>query len=157
MGTMEGPLPLHFADRLPQSAIAALFVGSSIVVGLTAVAAGRFPPRPMLAVSVVLLPLGLGAAGAADSLGLWIAALAVAAVGFGTNETGSLGILLEWTGTQRIVTAMVVWSIAFAAGYLVGPAVAGAVAQFAGYDWVVVVPAAGAVAVLLAWRPARSP
>ena len=51
IGTLEGVLPLHFASRLSQAQIAGLFVGTSLVVAVSSVAAescdrGRCWERP---------------------------------------------------------------------------------------------------------------
>ena len=155
LGTLEGPLPLHLGERLSQEEIAGLFVVASLVVGASSVAAGWAQPRPALGVGVVLLPAGLGLAGAADQVWIWIVAVLVVALGFGVGEAGALGVLLQSVGVRRIVLAMVVWSQAWAIGYLVGPAAAGGVAEALGFEAIGIVPlaAAAAVAVCFAWTP----
>ncbi len=45
LGLMEGVLPLHFAERLTQAEIGALYVGMSLVVAASAAAAGSRRPR----------------------------------------------------------------------------------------------------------------
>lgn len=147
-GTLDGPLPLHFAEQLRQSQIALLLVGASIAVGISASVAGRIRPRIALAVGAVALPAGLGILGASGSVGVWIGALVVVAVGFGLGETGALGILLDEIGQARIVLAMVVWSQVWGIGYLAGPALAGGVADALGFGALVVVPLAAALPVL---------
>jgi MFS family permease len=147
LGTLEGALPLHFGELMSQREIAGLFVAASLVVGAASVGAGWAPPRAALAVSVVLLPAGLGLAGAADQVWIWIFAVLVVALGFGVGEAGALGILLESVGVARIVLAMVVWSQAWAIGYLIGPAAAGGVAEALGFEAVGIVPLAAAAAV----------
>ena len=144
LGTLEGTLPLHFSTHLSQAGIALLLVGRSVVLGVAVVASSRFRPRYVLAVSAVLLPAGLALAGAAGSVWLWAVAVGVAAVGFGLGETGSLGVLLETVGAERIVLAMVIWSMAWGAGYLAGPALSGAVAEGLGFGAVGLVPAVAA-------------
>ena len=157
LGSLEGPLPLHFDERLGQTEIAALFVGASVVVGIAAVAAGRLAPRPALVLGAVLLPAGIELAAAGETTPVWIAGVAVAAVGFGAGETGALGMLLETVGVERIVLAMVVWSQAWGIGYLAGPAAAGGLAEALGFAGVGLVPLAGSVAVALAFRRAPAP
>jgi MFS family permease len=156
-GTIDGPLPLHFASELAQAEIAALYVGGSIAVGLSAVAAGRLAPRAALIGGAVLIVVGLAAAGATGAVPLWIGAFAFAAVGFGLGEAGALGTLLETVGAERIVLAMVVWSQIWALGYLAGPAAAGAVAETIGYSAVGVVPGAAALLVIIALLATRAP
>jgi MFS family permease len=85
-------------------------------------------------------------------------ALAVAGVGVGLGETGSIGLLLEAVPAERSVTAMVVWSQVGIVGYLVGPLAGGAVAELAGFAWVGVVPLAAAAALIaLVVRTGRAP
>jgi MFS family permease len=161
IGTLDGVLPLHFASELSQAGIAALFVGTSLIVALFAVLAARFPLRPTMVVGVVLIVAGLAITGAGDDIWVWIVGLAAAAVGFGLGETSSLGFLLDATGPSRLLLAMVVWNQVFAIGYLIGPAVGGVVAETLGYDAVGLLPLAVAFLVFAAMlrlpRPAAEP
>ncbi len=156
LGVAEGVLPLHFADRLSQVQIGALFVGMAAAVAVAATAASRFAPRRVLAVSLVCVVIGIGLAGAADAVPVWIFSLAVAGVGIGAGNTGSIGVLLETVSSERIVTAMVVWSQIGIAGYLAGPLAGGAVAESVGFSAVGLVPLAGAGILLAALAPARA-
>ena len=156
LGTLEGPLPLHFST-LSQAELAALYVGASILVGATAVAAGRLQPRLALAPSAVLIPAGVAIAGIGDDVPAWIEGVAVVAVGFGLGESGALGVLLESVGVRRIVLAMVVWSQVWGIGYLAGPVAAGGVAQALGYAAVGLVPLAASLAVAAAFPRAPAP
>ena len=151
LGTLEGPLPLHFAERLDQREIGALYVVTSLVLALSAAAAGRFPPRPTVAVATILMVVGVSLAGAAGSVPLWGLALLLCGLGFGLGEAAALGILLDVVGTERLVLAMVVFSQVWALGYLAGPAVGGAVAETLGFDAIGFVPLAGALLVLAAF------
>ena len=90
------------------------------------------------------------------SIPLWVVALALAAVGIGLANTGSLGLLVQAVPVERIVTAMVVWSQVGIIGYLLGPLAGGAIAEGLGYSFVGLVPAAAALAVLLASRSASA-
>jgi MFS family permease len=159
LATLEGPLPLHFSEELSQAGIAGLYVGGAVVAAVSAVAAGKLPPRPTLAVSAVALVLGVGLAGASESVPLWFLAVALAGIGIGAGESAALGILLETTGTARIVTAMVIWSQIWAIGYLAAPVGAGAVAETIGFGLVGLIPLAGALLVAAAFlaAPRRMP
>jgi MFS family permease len=148
LGVLEGVLPLHFADHLSQAAIAVLYVGGSLVVALAATVAGRFAPRRMLAGALGLVVAGIAVACATAGLGLWLPAFAAAAVGLGLGQTGALGVLLEAVKTDRIVTAMVVWSQIGIVGYLVGPLAGGALAALAGYWAVGLLPLTAALMVV---------
>ena len=98
--------------------------------------------------SVVLIVAGLSIAGAGDEVWMWVVGLAFAAPGFGIGETASLGYLLEVTGPSRMILAMAVWNQVFSIGYLVGPAVGGAVADAFGFDAVGLLPLVIGAAVL---------
>lgn len=160
LGTLEGPLPLHFGERLDQLGLAALYVGASAAVGVASVAAARLAPSVALYAAVGLVPLGIGVAAALDTVPLWVVGVGIAAIGLGLGEAGALGILLEDVGTERIVLALVVWSQVWGVGYLVGPALAGGLADAVGTGAVVLVPltaSALVVAAAFAARPALVP
>ncbi len=72
----------------------------------------------------------------------------------------ALGVLLESVGVERIVAAMVVWSQVWAVGYLAGPALAGVLAEAAGFAAIGLLPLAVAVPVVVLSRvrsPSRAP
>jgi MFS family permease len=148
LGVLEGVLPLHFAERLSQAQIGALYVGASLIVALSAGAAGGRPPRPLVSAALVLAVAGITLAGMAVSIPLWLLALLLAAVGIGLANTGSLGLLVEAVSVERIVTAMVVWSQIGIIGYLLGPLAGGLVADGPGYAYLGLVPAAAALVVV---------
>jgi MFS family permease len=148
LGTLDGPLPLHFAERLGQAEIAGLYVAAAIVGALCATLAGRLPPRPTLAAAVLLMPGAIALAGLTDSVPLWLLAAALTGVGVGAGEAGALGVLLEAIGVERIVLAMVVWSQVWAVGYLAGPAAGGGVAEALGFGAIGLVPLAASLFVL---------
>jgi len=76
-------------------------------------------------------------------------ALAVTGAGIGLANTGSIGVLLEGVPTERIVTAMVVWSQIGIVGYFIGPLAGGFIAQTSGYQAIGLVPLLTAVPVLI--------
>jgi MFS family permease len=150
LGLMEGVLPLHFAERLTQAEIGALYVGLSLIVAASAAVAGSRPPRSMVFGSVFLAVAGISLAGAVMQVPLWVLAVMLAAAGVGIGSTGSLGLLVESVDIKRIVTAMVVWSQIGIAGYLVGPLAGGFVAEGLGYSAIGLVAAAFGLGVLAA-------
>jgi MFS family permease len=156
LGVLEGVLPLHFAERLTQAQIGALYVGMSLVVATSAAAAGLQRPRSMVFGSVLLAVAGISLAGAVAQVPLWLLALLLAALGIGIGSTGSLGVLVESVNVKRIVTAMVVWSQIGIVGYLIGPLVGGAVAEGLGYSAIGVVPAVAGLAVLAVFLLSRA-
>jgi MFS family permease len=155
LGLIEGVLPLHLATELGQAAIAALYAGLALLVAVAAAAAGHIKPQRVVAVGVALMVVGIAATGMAGAVGVWIVGLGAAGVGFGLADTGSVGILLGSVGTERIVTAMIVWSQIGIAGYLIGPLAGGAVAEGLSFAWIGLVPlvaAAGLAVLALALR-----
>lgn len=147
-GIVEGVLPLHLSKELSQAAIGATYVGMSIIVALASAVAGRFRPRPLLLASLLLVVAGLAVAGITEVVAVWLVVLAVAGAGFGFGNTGSVGILLDAVSTDRIVTAMVIWSQLGIVGYLLGPLAGGAAAEAFGFGGLGLVPLVGGVAVL---------
>ena len=157
LGVLEGVLPLHFAERLSQAQIGGLYVGASLIVAASAAAAADMRPRPLVFAAVLLAVGGTSLAGIAADVPLWLLALALAAVGIGIANTGSLGLLVEAVPVQRIVTAMVVWSQIGILGYLLGPLAGGIVAGSLGYTFVGTVSAAAGLLVVALLRTTRSP
>jgi MFS family permease len=148
LGMLEGVLPLHFAERLSQAEIGALYVGLSLVVAVSATGAGSRRPRAMIFGAVFLTVAGISLAGVVTEVPLWLLALLLAGIGVGIANTGSLGVLVESVSVQRIVTAMVVWSQVGIVGYLIGPLAGGAIAEGLGFEAIGLVPAAAGLAVL---------
>ena len=157
LGVLEGVLPLHFAERLSQAQIGALYVGASLIVAASAGASGGMRPRPLVFAAVLLAVAGISLAGMAVNVPLWIVALLLAGVGIGLANTGSLGLLVEAVPVERIVTAMVVWSQVGIIGYLLGPHAGGIVAEGPGYGFLGLVPAVAGLVVLVLVRSSRSP
>jgi MFS family permease len=157
LGVLEGVLPLHLAERLSQAQIGGLYVGASLIVAVSAAAAGGRRPRPLVFAAVLLAVAGTSLAGIATDVPLWLLALALAAVGIGIANTGSLGLLVEAVPVQRIVTAMVVWSQIGIIGYLLGPLAGGLVADRLGYAFIGTVSAVAGLLVVALLRTARSP
>lgn len=155
LGSLEGPLPLHFGELLSQREIAALYLGSGVLIGASAALAGYVPPRAALLVATFLMVGGIALAGIGDSVPVWVLAAALAGAGVGMGEAGAFGVLLETVGVERIVLAMVVWSQVWAIGYLVGPAAGGGVAEVLGFGAIGLVPLAAAALVLASF--ARAP
>jgi MFS family permease len=147
LGTFDGPMPIHFSELLSQSEIGALYVVTALIAAGCTALAGRFPPRPTLAVAAVLLPGAIALGGLTQSVAAWIVVAVLAGIGLGAGEAGSLGVFLEAIGVERIVLAMVIWSQIWAVGYLAGPAAGGGVAEALGFGAIGLVPAAAALLV----------
>lgn len=155
LGVIEGVLPIHFGTELAQIGIGVVYALMSIVVAVAAALAARFMPRRVLGGALALVVLGIALAGAADQIPAWVVALTIAGAGIGLATTGSVGILLEGVPTERIVTAMVVWSQIGIIGYFLGPLTAGVVAETFGYAAIGIVPLLATIPVLaLATRKA---
>ena len=156
LGTFDGPIPLHFAEQLSQAQIAGLYVLAALVSSASATLAGRASPRPVLAAATVIMTLAIALGGATETVGLWVLVAVLLGVGLGTGEAGSLGVLLESIGVDRIVLAMVVWSQVWAIGYLVGPAIGGGVAEALGYGALGLVPLVASTFVFVGFVRLRS-
>jgi MFS family permease len=156
LGTFDGPIPLHFAEQLSQAEIAALYVLAALVSSASATLAGRMAPRPVLAAATVVMTLSIALGGATETVGFWVLVAVLAGVGLGAGEAGSLGVLLESIGVERIVLAMVVWSQVWALGYLVGPAIGGGVAEALGYGALGLVPVVASTFVFVGFVRLRS-
>jgi MFS family permease len=155
IGTMDGVLPLHLGTRLSQTEIGVVYAGTSVLLAAGAAMSARARPRSLVLAATALITSGIAMAGLVDAVPLWIVAFALAGVGAGVGYTGSVGVLLEAVGTERIVTALVVWSQLGIVGYLVGPLVGGAVAQPLGFAAIGVLPGAAAAFVLVAYARMR--
>jgi MFS family permease len=84
-------------------------------------------------------------------------AVGLVGIGLGIGESGALGILLEAIPPERMVTAMVVWSQLWAAGYLAAPIVAGGVAESLGFAALGLVPLAASLLVAVGFLAAPAP
>ncbi len=149
LGMVDGVLPLHFSSRLSQSGIGAFYAAMSVVVAMASALAARFRPRYALVAAVGLIIFGITVAGATREVPGWVVALGVTGAGIGLANTGSIGVLLEGVPTERIVTAMVVWSQIGIVGYFIGPLAGGFIAQTSGYQAIGLVPLLAAVPVLI--------
>jgi MFS family permease len=161
LGTFDGPMPIHFSELLSQAQIGGLFVISALLASACAALAGRYPPRPCLALAAILMPSAIAVGGLTESVPIWILVAVAAGVGLGFGEAGSLGVLLESIGLEKIVLAMVIWSQVWAIGYLAGPAAGGGVAEALGFGAIGLVPFTAALLVLVGFllprfAPARS-
>ncbi len=149
-GMLDGVLPLHFATKLTQSQIGLAYALTALVVAVSATAAGRVRPVPVLLVGGVAVIGGIATAAMTGAVWAWLLALAVIGAGTGATETGSTGVLLDVVPTDRIVTAMVVWSQIGMVGYLLAPALGAPLAQQYGFGAVALVPLLAGVAVVVA-------
>ena len=149
LGMVDGVLPLHFGSQLSQTEIGMFYAATAVVVAAASAFAARFHPRHALAAALGLMTLGIALAGATGDVPAWIGALAITGAGIGLANTGSIGVLLEGVPTERIVTAMVVWSQIGIVGYFIGPLAGGFIAETTGYPAIGLVPLLAAVPVLI--------
>ena len=103
------------------------------------------------------MTIGITGAGASVVVVVWLVALVFIGFGAGSAQTGSTGVLLEQIPTERIVSAMTVWSQLGIMGYFIAPAVGGPLAENYGYAALGLVPLAlGVVTLVLAGVTKRS-
>ena len=155
LGVVDGVLPLHLGSKLGQRGIAVLFLGVAVIHAAGATLAGRLTPGRALTGSAALVVGGVAVTGAVDAPWIWFAALAIAGIGVGFGETGSVGLLLGAVSPERSVTAMVVWSQLGIVGYVVGPLLGGVVAEVFGFAYIGLVPLLGAAVLAAVWRAGR--
>ena len=129
-----------------------VYGGVALLVAAVAAAAARLAPRIDVVAATVLITGGLSVAGGVASVGVWLVALIVAGAGIGLGNTGSIGILLDAVPSERIVSAMVVWSQIGIAGYLLGPLLGGAVVELLGFGALGLLPLGAGAALLVAVR-----
>ncbi|GEM_PF-1482230 len=149
IGTLDGVLPLHFATRLTQSQIGLAYIATAVLIAVASAVAGNTRPGAALTLGGIGVVGGIALAGASTTVPVWLCALALIGLGAGAAQTGATGILLYAVPTERIVTAMVVWSQMGILGYLIAPAVGGPLAAWLGFQWLGLLPL-GAGIVLVA-------
>jgi hypothetical protein len=120
-GTLDGVLPLHFAERRDQTQIGIAYAVTALLIAVSSAAAGHTRPGFALAVGGIGIVAGVSLAGITDTVPAWLAALAMIGTGVGATQTGATGILLHSVPITQIVTAMVVWSQLGIVGYLAAP------------------------------------
>ena len=152
LGIVEGVLPLRLASELDQAEIAVVYGGVALLVVGVAAAAARLAPRIGVIAAIVLITGGLVIAGGTGNVGVWLVALVVAGAGIGLGNTGSIGVLLDAVPSERMVSAMVVWSQIGIAGYLLGPLLGGAVVELLGFGALGLLPLSAGAALLIAVR-----
>ncbi|MET0816393.1 MAG: MFS transporter [Solirubrobacteraceae bacterium] len=152
LGIVEGVLPLRLAVELDQAEIAVVYGGVALLVVAVAAGAARLSPRTDVIAAAVLITGGLSVAGGVEDVCVWLGALFVVGAGIGLGNTGSIGVLLDAVPSDRIVSAMVVWSQIGIAGYLLGPLVGGAVVEVLGFGALGLLPLGAGVALLVAVR-----
>jgi MFS family permease len=141
-GLLDGVLPLHFGSELTQTQIGFTYAATALLVAVAATGSSRLRPVVALWLGGVGVVVGVGAAGLSSQVAVWFGALALVGLGAGASETGATGALLEAVPTERIATAMVVWSQVAILGYVVAPAVGAPLADAAGFGAVGLVPLA---------------
>ncbi|MGB9111752.1 MAG: MFS transporter [Acidimicrobiales bacterium] len=141
-GLVDGVLPLHFSTLLSQSEIGGAYVGLAVVLGCGSVAAARLSPERATAIGIALLIIGIEMAGATNIVATWLVGLAILGAGIGIGQTGATGLLLQAVPSERIISAMVVWSQMAMIGYLIAPIAGGALGQSIGYGSLGILPAA---------------
>jgi MFS family permease len=149
-GMLDGVLPLHFASKLTQTQIGLAYSATALLIAVAATGAARVRPNVALLVGGVAVIGGIALAAMTGAVLAWLVALAVIGLGTGATETGSTGALLEVVPTDRIVTAMVVWSQVGMMGYLLAPALGAPLAQEYGFGAVALVPLVTGVVVVVA-------
>jgi MFS family permease len=144
-GILDGVLPLHLASHLSQTQIGLAYTATAILIALASALAGNARPARALMVGSAGIVTGVCLAGATAHVPTWLVALTLIGLGAGAAQTGATGILLDTVPTERIITAMVVWSQMGIAGYLVAPVLGGPLAAGLGFRWLGLLPLTAAL------------
>ena len=127
ISALEGSYTLRFATKLSQSGLALLFTANTIAYGLGALLPVASRSRRLSkrsaqvgAVCCALLLLGLTWS---HSVAWWFVLAVLLGVALGATEAGILSITAG-AGGGGLITAMTVYSQAFALGFLAGPPLA---------------------------------
>lgn len=152
LGLLDGTIPLHLDELLDQSEIGFLYVAAAIAVSVATLAAGRVDPRRVAVTGPLVCAVGIGVVAASDSLAIWILGLAVAAAGLGMGQAGSMGVFLDAAGDAAIASVLVVWSLIWSGGYVLGPVLGGGWVDAFGFTTLIVVPGVFALAVFATAR-----
>ncbi|MFZ0324022.1 MAG: MFS transporter [Actinomycetes bacterium] len=157
IGMVDGVLPLHFATLLSQTQIGVIYVGTALVTAAAAIGSGHVRPGAALLLGGLTMTVGVTGAGATTAVLAWLVTLVFIGFGGGAAQTGSTGVLLVQIPTERIVSAMTVWSQLGIVGYLIAPALGGPLVARFGYASLGLVPLVlGLVTLLLAGVTARA-
>jgi ACDE family multidrug resistance protein len=127
ISVLEGSYTFRFASKLSQTGLAVLFTASTIAYGL-----GALLPVASRSLTKSKISAQVGAAASAvlilelvrvDSVLWWFVLIVLLGAAVGATEASVLSIASGATG-DGLLTAMMVYSQAFALGFLVGPLVA---------------------------------
>ena len=121
---IEGSYTLHFSSRLTQTGLAVLVAVVGLTFGLGAgvpvAARGPREGKSVAQIGLVISGLLLLEVTLFDNVPAWFALLGVMGFALGATEAGVLSVVSS-ISEGGILTAMLVYSQAFALGYLIGP------------------------------------
>ena len=127
ISVLEGSYTFLFATKLSQTGLAVLFTASTIAYGLGALlpAASRSLAQSKVTAQVgaVACALFIVQLVRVDGVLWWVVLIVLLGAAVGATEAGVLSITARATG-DGLLTAMMVYSQAFALGFMVGPPVA---------------------------------
>ena len=107
--------------------------------------------KPLLVIGMAVLALSYLAIAAAPSIWVLAAVMAVAGAGSALANPGQQAVLADVLARRRGGSVVAAYSMASDLGGMLGPAVAGAVLDLAGFGWAFGITAALLAAAALAW------
>jgi len=135
-GIWYGSFSLRFAAVFDQSGLVLVYglmgLGASAAAAVAAAAYRWGGPSRTVRVGALVAGAPMVLVALTDVPALWLIAVTIAGVVFGFAESGALNVLTRTVPTS-LLAALVLYSQAWAAGYLLGPLVGSSFATLAGW------------------------
>lgn len=156
-GVRVSVVPLLIAATFPGQpalagwVLAAYAAGNAILIFPSGRWNDRFGRRPLLITGMAVTALGYAALPAAQSIWVTLGIMLVAGAGSALVNPGQQAVLADVVGKRRGGGVVAGYSMASDLGGVLGPLVAGAIVDAAGFGWAFAVTAALLTLAALAW------
>ncbi|PPK65903.1 MFS transporter [Actinokineospora auranticolor] len=146
---------LHKDGAFAGTALAAFAVGNVLVLMVSGRIADRWGRKPPALLGLVVSATGTVWFGLTDAVPEFLIATVVAGMGTGLLSPPQQAVVADVIGTARGGPVLAVFQMAADVGAIVGPVVAGALADRLSYGWAFAVTGGLAALAVLVWLPAR--
>ncbi|MFI7482885.1 MFS transporter [Kocuria sp. M1R5S2] len=137
-------------------ALAVFAAGNALALTVTGRLSDRFGRRPLVLTGLVVNGLATGALGLSQDVVWFLALSLVAGMGSGTLNPGQQATVADVIGPDRSGGPVLArYQMSADGGQILGPLVAGALAEAAGFGWAFGVSGALMLVAALAWLPVR--
>ncbi|EMY33122.1 transmembrane efflux protein (MFS) [Arthrobacter crystallopoietes BAB-32] len=134
-------------------ALAVFAVGNALALTFSGRLSDSVGRRPLVIAGLVVAGLSIAAIGFTDSIPLFVAASVTAGFGSGLLGPAQQAAVADIIGSSRSGgKVLAVFQMATDGGAIIGPVLAGALADRIGYDWAFAVTGAVALAAALLWK-----